>query len=74
MKSVREMSLDELGQHVTMLAHGFAAEFCKSRNPGASEDDAWRYAARYWRAHVDRVLDFLALSEAAKEADSAERN
>jgi hypothetical protein len=57
-----------------MLAHGFAAEFFKHRNPGVSEDDAWKYAARYWKAHVDQVLDFLAITEASNERDAAERN
>jgi len=74
MKSVRQMSLDEFGRHVTMLAHGFAAEWYKHRNPGVSEDDAWRYAGRYWRFQVDSVLDFLAYSEAAAEADHPDRN
>jgi hypothetical protein len=74
MKSVREMSLDEFGQHVMMLAHGFAAEFYKRRNPGVSEDDAWKYAGRYWKTHVNQVLDFLAISGAAHEEASPESN
>ena len=73
MKSVKEMSLDEFGHHVTMLAHGFAAEFYKHRNPGVKADDAWKYAARYWKTHVDQVLDFLAISE-TDEREASQRN
>src|SRR5262249_54911915 len=64
-----EVSLSQFGRHVTMPAHGFAAETFKPRTPGVSEDDAWRYAARFWKAHVDTILNFLALSEAVAESE-----
>jgi hypothetical protein len=56
-----------------MLAHGFAAEWYKLRH-GVDDDTAWLYAAWFWRAHVDQVLDFLALSEALDEQENPERN
>ena len=54
-------------------AHGFAAEWYKNRH-GVSEDAAWLYAASFWRAHVDQVLDFLAFKEALDEQERPERN
>ena len=74
MKSIREMSRDEFGQHVIMLAHGFAADWFKRQNPGSSEDDAWLYASRSWKTHLDQAIDFLAILEAVDEAGSPERN
>ncbi|MBY0521791.1 MAG: hypothetical protein K2R98_00240 [Gemmataceae bacterium] len=60
MPSVRKLSPAEFKRFVKMLAHGFAAEWYKHRH-GVDDDTAWLYAASFWRAHVDQVLDFLAL-------------
>jgi hypothetical protein len=73
MKSVRNLSSREFKQFVTMLAHGFAAEWYKHHH-GVDDNTAWLYAASFWRAHVDQVLDFLALSEALNEQECPERN
>jgi len=62
MQSVRGLPPSEFKRFVKMLAHGFAAEWYGHRF-GVSEDAAWLYAASFWRAHLDQVFDFLALSE-----------
>lgn len=66
MKSVRKLPPQEFKSFVRMLAHGFAAEWYKHRH-GVDDDTAWLYAASFWRAHLDQVFDFLALSEALDE-------
>jgi hypothetical protein len=73
MQSVRNLPKREFREFVKMLAHGFAAEWYKHRQ-GVDDDTAWLYAASFWQAHVDQVLDFLALSEALAEQENPERN
>jgi len=73
MQSVRNLPPHEFKRFVKMLTHGFAAEWYKHRH-GVSEDAAWLYAASFWRAHLDQVFDFLALSEALDEQENPERN
>jgi hypothetical protein len=73
MPSVRKLPPPEFNRFVKMLAHGFAAEWYKHRH-GVSEDDAWLYAASFWRAHRDQVYDFLAIKETLDEKESADWN
>jgi hypothetical protein len=73
MPSVRNLPPDEFKKFVKMLAHGFAAEWYKHRH-GVDDDTAWLYAASFWHAHVDQVLDFLAIKEALEEQENPERN
>lgn len=73
MQSVRNLPTQEFKKFVTMLAHGFAAEWYKHRH-GVDDDTAWLYAASFWRAHLDQVFDFLAIKEALDEKENPERN
>ena len=73
MQSVRNLPKREFKEFVTMLAHGFAAEWYKHKY-GVDDNTAWIYAASFWRAHVDQVFDFLAIKEALDEKENPERN
>jgi len=73
MQSVRKLPRQEFKRLVTMLAHGFAAEWYKHRH-GIDDDTAWLCAASCWRAHLDQVFDFLAITEALDEQENPERN
>jgi len=73
MQSVRNLPKREFKRLVKTLAHGFAAEWYKHRH-GVDDDTAWLYAASFWQAHVDQVLDFLAIKEALDEQENPERN
>lgn len=67
------MSKQERNRLIECIAHGFAAERYRLNNPGASEDAAWAYAGRNWRSLVSDAIDFMAISDASKEAEESSK-
>lgn len=67
--SFRTMSRDELRDHLETVCRMFAMRH--SQRAGAALDEQHRYADRHWRECREMAIDFIAVSEADREARAA---
>lgn len=69
--SLDSMTDDELRTHVRLTAIMLATRHHKKHNPTAAADDSATFAERNWRQFRATAVDFLALTEADRQARTA---
>ena len=61
------MDADKVKHDLRIAMLGLAATAFQTRNPTATEEEAWAYARRYYRQYRERAITFLTILELQRQ-------